>query len=124
MRIIFLFFNIIILSFGRKFWRLYDDYDDEIINNETLTREKKNLISDINYCKSAPYSCNLLNDELSSTGNFDNKCCYVQKTKNIASKIILAVYQYFQENILKVTYIHLLLHMITTFIMNVILKKV
>ena len=41
MRIIFLFFNIIILSFGRMVWRLYDTYDDEIINNEITTIEKK-----------------------------------------------------------------------------------
>lgn len=104
MRIIFLFFNIIILSFGRIFWRLYDDYDDEIINNETLTREKKNLISDINYCKSAPYSCNLLNDELSSTGNFDNKCCYVQKTKEYSKQNYigcLSIFsgKYFESNL-------------------------
>lgn len=64
MRIIFLFFNIIILSFGKIFWRLYDTYDDEIINNEILTSEKKNLNRDINLCRSDPLSCNIMNDEL------------------------------------------------------------
>ena len=86
MRIIFLFFNIIILSFGKIFWRLYDTYDDEIINNEILTSEKKNLNRDINLCRSDPLSCNIMNDELYSTGNFANKCCFVQKTKEYSKQ--------------------------------------